>query len=288
MGPGKFLTTLMEQAARNGISILFDLHAMPCGSSDGTYNGIYPNKCTFYSEDSSRQLGLDVVSNMMQWWEDLPTNLKAAVHGFTVLNEPGLGMVYDLPGGNTTIVSWLKEAVQVFEGYALEGAAEGVEPPLLYLNLHESAFPGDALPQMAEVYQNLGLSGKNWAVFDVHHYFSWGGDQWNGVPAVNCSTDAELTKWVNEEMDNWTKNMKATAKKYNIKNLASSEWSLSLHHKDHIHPCTAENPLDIMHDLQKQWYEDNGIGHFFWGWRMPTGGTHEPMWSLKYHYTGKH
>jgi hypothetical protein len=37
--PDGALTTLLAQAARNGVGILVDLHAMPCGSSDGTYNG---------------------------------------------------------------------------------------------------------------------------------------------------------------------------------------------------------------------------------------------------------
>jgi aryl-phospho-beta-D-glucosidase BglC (GH1 family) len=282
--PGSFLTTLMEQAGRYNISILFDLHAMPCGSSDGTYNGIYPNKPLFYSNAS--QLGLDVVSNMMEWWVNLPPSLKSVVHGFTVLNEPGLGMVWSLPGGNTSIVAWLKEAVQVFEDTALNA---DVAPPMLYMNLHESAFPGpNSIEQMASVYQEMGLSGKDWAVFDVHHYFSWGSPDGNGIPAQNCTTDAELKKWIVSGMHNFTKDMHENAEKYDIVNLACSEWSLSLHHKDHINPCTAEHSLDLMHDLQKSAFEEAGIGHFFWGWRMPTGGTHEPMWSLKYHYTGLH
>lgn len=281
--PGSFLTSLMEQAGRHNIKILFDLHAMPCGSSDGTYNGIYPNKPVFYSNAS--QLGLDVVGNMMDWWKDLSSDLKDVVHGFTVLNEPGLGMVGSLPGGNASIVAWLKEAVQKFEDVALNA---DVPPPLLYMNLHESAFPGkNSLEQMAEVYQDMGLSGKDWAVFDVHHYFSWGG-KGNGIPAENCTTDDKLKQYVTSGMQKWTHDMLEQKDKYNIVNLACSEWSLSLHHKDHIKPCLAENSLDIMHDQQKAAFEEAGIGHFFWGWRMPTGGTHEPMWSLKYHYTGKH
>ena len=35
--PGAFLTTLLEQGQRSGVSFLMDMHAMPCGSSDGTY-----------------------------------------------------------------------------------------------------------------------------------------------------------------------------------------------------------------------------------------------------------
>lgn len=294
--PGSFLTALMEQAGRHNVSILFDLHAMPCGSSDGTYNGVFPNDPIFFTDTGASKLGLEVVANMMEWWVGLPPSLKAVVHGFTVLNEPGLGLVggtregvTPLPGGNTSIVAWLKEAVDVFSNVALNA---DVAPPLLYMNLHEAAFPESkhttsSIEQMASAYQEMGLSGKSWAVYDVHHYFAWSGVG-NGIPAEKCTTDVELMAYVNEGMTNFTGAMQDNAEKYDILNIACSEWSLSLHHKDHIAPCTAPNSLDIMHDLQVSAFEDAGMGHFFWGWRMPTGGTHEPMWSLKYHYTGLH
>ena len=67
--------------------------------------------------------------------------------------------------------------------------------PLLYMNLHESAFPGgNAFNEMGQAMTTMGLSGVPWAVFDVHHYFSWGGAHGAGIPAANCSTDAELTR----------------------------------------------------------------------------------------------
>ena len=32
----------LARAQRNGVKFLIDMHAMPCGSSDGTYNGVFP------------------------------------------------------------------------------------------------------------------------------------------------------------------------------------------------------------------------------------------------------
>jgi len=126
-----------------------------------------------------------------------------------------------------------------------------------------------------------------WAVYDVHHYFAWKGEG-DGIPARNCSSDAELQDYVQQGMANFTGAMREAASNYEIANIACSEWSLSLHHKDHIHPCTAPSSLKLMHDIQVKAFEDAGMGQFFWGWRMPYGGTHEAMWSLKYHVTGLH
>ena len=40
--------------------------------------------------------------------------------------------------------------------------------------------------------KDCGLANKSWAVFDVHHYFSW--DNGNGID--NCATDQNLTGYV--------------------------------------------------------------------------------------------
>jgi hypothetical protein len=124
-------------------------------------------------------------------------------------------------------------------------------------------------------------------VYDVHHYFAWAGEG-DGIPAKSCSSDAELKEYVERGMATFTGAMRDAASKYNIANVACSEWSLSLHHKDHITPCTAPSSLNLMHDIQVKAFEDAGMAQFFWGWRMPYGGTHEPLWSLKYHLTGLH
>lgn len=42
--PGPMLETLLATGAKYNVSFLIDMHAMPCGSSDGTYNGIFPSE----------------------------------------------------------------------------------------------------------------------------------------------------------------------------------------------------------------------------------------------------
>ena len=40
---------------------MVDLHAMPCGASDGTYNGVYPADPIFFTNDTATELGHVVV-----------------------------------------------------------------------------------------------------------------------------------------------------------------------------------------------------------------------------------
>ena len=237
---------------------------------------------------------------MLEWYKALPAELSAAVHGFTLLNEPGLGLV---PGGaprprpgvtplsdNAPVVAWLTAAVHLYMS-ELGGLLETAGAPLLYMNLHESAFPPtgnqSSIFAMAAAAAAMGLAGRPWAVFDVHHYFSWTGGG-SGIPAENCSSNDVLKAFVDEGMANFIGSLRAAARSNNLRKVACSEWSLSLHHKDWIAPCTAADPLTVMHDTQLGRFATAGVANFFWGWRMPNGGVHEDKWSLKYHLTGMH
>jgi hypothetical protein len=52
-----------------------------------------------------------------------------------------------------------------------------------------------------------------------------------GIPARNCSSDAELTAYVRHTMDAWTRKFNTVKVEYGLVNVACSEWALSLHHK---------------------------------------------------------
>jgi len=309
--PGSFLRGLLAQAGRHNVSLLVDLHAMPCGSSDGTYNGVFPADPTFFGNASARARGLGVVRTMLRWYAALEPALRRAVHGFTLLNEPGLGLVpggtpgprpgvTPLAGGNASVVAWLGSAVEVFEELAVVGTAvaagnDDAHQPLLYMNLHQAAFPplpaalggASSIEQMAGAMAGWGLSGKPWAVLDVHQYLAWSGDG-RGVPAANCSSDETLGAYVGAAMQQFTGEMQAAAAAHGIARIACSEWSLSLHHKDHVAPCAAPNALDVMYRTQVAAFAAADMAQFFWGWRMPQGGCHEAKWSLKFHLTGMH
>ena len=290
------LESLLAQGMRHGISFLIDMHAMPCGSSDGTYNGVFPEDPVFFSNSSARAMGLGVIRNMMSWYKTLGAkNLGKSIYGFTLLNEPGLGVVHGgsppprsgntgLPD-NSIIVEWLAEATGIFK-QAIQ--SQNPVAPLLYLNLHASAFPGaDPMGQMGKAAARIGLAHEPWAVLDVHEYFAWDGGG-GGIPAANCSTDMELQAFVSHGMQRFISSLKASATANSIANVACSEWSLSLHHTDTIAPCTAPHALAVMHDTQVRAFDSAAVSNFMWGWRMPQGGAHEAMWSLKFHLTGKH
>jgi hypothetical protein len=48
------LETILRQGQRSGVKFLVDMHAMPCGSSDGTYNGVFPANPHFFSNSSAQ------------------------------------------------------------------------------------------------------------------------------------------------------------------------------------------------------------------------------------------
>jgi len=85
------LETILKQGQRHGVKFLIDMHAMPCGSSDGTYNGVFPRNPQFFSNTTAKAIGLGVIRNMLSWYKDLPADLQSTVWAFTLLNEPGLG-----------------------------------------------------------------------------------------------------------------------------------------------------------------------------------------------------
>ena len=136
----RFLDTWMDRFAENGIKVLLDLHAMPCGSSDGTYNGVFPETPLFFSNEKAQAMGLGVVSNMLSWYKNLSPKQQAAVHGFTLMNEPGHQMVPSIIPTAAPIVNWLRNAVTIYESKVVTGVPN---PPLLYLNLIGTAFNYD-------------------------------------------------------------------------------------------------------------------------------------------------
>ena len=298
--PSGMLLRLLRMGQRVGIRFLVDLHAMPCGSSDGTYNGVYPADPIFFTDPNARELGLRVIRNMIDWYLGLPEDLfDGTVWGFTVLNEPGLGLILpDRRPGVTglanaaPVVSWLTEAVALFEQALHPEGPASVDGPKLYMNLVEVAFPGDdTYDQMAAAMAAMGLSDRPWAVFDVHHYFAWGGMDGSGIPPDACATEDDLAAYVRSGMDSWTQSVKGAAAKHGLTGgVACSEWSLSLHHTDYVAPCALNvtAAMQVMHREQKAAFERADMGHFFWGWRMPYGGVHETKWSLKRFLTGKH
>lgn len=83
------LSDVLRELLKANMTALIDIHAFPCGSSVGTYNGVFPAHCKFWENKTASKNGLALVENMLFWFDDLDGDLKAVVHGFTLMNEPG-------------------------------------------------------------------------------------------------------------------------------------------------------------------------------------------------------
>ena len=282
-----FLTMWMDRFAAHGIQVLFDLHAMPCGSADGTYNGVFPQKPLFFENATAQSIGLQVIDNMLSWYNALNPARRAAVYGFTLLNEPGHLMVPGMIPTAAPIVSWLRDAVALYEKKVVTGVES---PPMLLMNLIGTAFNYPACSDQVACMVNvtavdLDLAHKDWAVFDVHHYFAWDGG--SGIPMQNCSTAAALRSYVDVGMTSYMTEIVTKGNKVGLYNFATSEWSLCTHRND-SQACQAPDSQTIMHEGQREAFRKEGFANFFWGWNMPYGGWHEAKWSLKHFLTGAH
>ena len=142
-----------------------------------THRHRYPEQPQFFLNSTASNHGLEVVTNMLAWFNALPSARRAVVYGFTLLNEPGHLMVQpigrpdiQLLPSNEPIIEWLRAATDIYNRtIVLPAKAGGLAVPLLYLNLIETAFPGVDQDQvwdtMAQaVGTTIGLGGEDWAV----------------------------------------------------------------------------------------------------------------------------
>ena len=142
-----------------------------------THRHRYPEQPQFFLNSTASNHGLEVVTNMLAWFNALPSARRAVVYGFTLLNEPGHLMVHpigrpdiQLLPSNEPIIEWLRAATDIYNRtIVLPAKASGLAVPLLYLNLIETAFPGvdqhqvwDTMAQA--VGTTIGLGGEDWAV----------------------------------------------------------------------------------------------------------------------------
>jgi len=294
---GPFLENLLTRFERYGIHVLLDIHAMPCGAADGTYNGVFPLPPVFFTHPGAKEYGLQIASNMLRWYRALPASLQGVIQGFTLLNEPGHLLVPAYMPNAQPIMEWLVQAVDIYRSEVVEHVPAGQQVPLLFMNLIETAFPGgctlsngtnatDPVDCMTfAMAVDMKLANTSWAVFDVHHYFAWDGG--SGISDSDCNTSATMRSWVAGQMEQWTTNILGKGQALDLEAYSCSEWSLSMHRND-TQSCPAAHSKQIMYEEQVKSLKDAGFGQYFWGWKMPYGGWHEDKWSLKYHLTGLH
>ena len=127
----RYVATLADA----GLTVLIDMHTMPGGSSKGSYNGVFPSPPTFWDDPTLMTIGRGVVREMLRWYLALPETSRAAVGGFTLLNEPA----HLLPDKRDVMLDWLAGAAADFRALVVDPARRvGARPPRLVVNLIET------------------------------------------------------------------------------------------------------------------------------------------------------
>eukprot|EP00980_Cylindrotheca_fusiformis_P002820 scaffold672_cov126-Cylindrotheca_fusiformis.AAC.21 len=197
---------------------------------------------------------------------------------------------------------WQDDAISVFRESSLP--ARGVE---LHVNVHESVFVQSLVPD--DPYDAGGRHPEgtsiflawwrgittvkergSWAVLDMHHYHAWEG-QCQGT--VDGPPEGRYTCGDIEEMDStldqcatWATMYRDTAMEQlggggSVARLASAEFSASTHHLVR-HSCLDVTTLLATYQKQVAAADAAGVDLFWWGWKMPHGGTFRRAWSFKH------
>lgn len=291
--PRDWLAQLCRRAAFYGLQLLFDLHAFPGGSADGTYSGIWPNQPQFWKNTTKvgnssnfsiplTEVGLWVVEGLVQWVEGLDDDAMAGIGALTLMNEPAHMAAIDAQNGHpfaneSTVLAWLTNATQIFRNSSLPG--KGVQ---LYVQMIETAFQDfdkTAVPWFLGTFSES--ERRQWAVIDIHHYMAWdqqcsgrvtaGGGYWCDQPID------EIEQKLQGCINGWAQSMPS---RFPNTLLACSEFSVGTYATAR-EACTDPQVLKAFLKVQLAAFSDNSIQAYFWTWKMPFGSVFEPGWSLK-------
>eukprot|EP00928_Gymnodinium_smaydae_P070174 TRINITY_DN54085_c0_g1_i1.p1 TRINITY_DN54085_c0_g1~~TRINITY_DN54085_c0_g1_i1.p1 ORF type:complete len:537 (-),score=83.89 TRINITY_DN54085_c0_g1_i1:122-1732(-) len=285
--PHQLLEDLLLKGSNHGLKFLIDIHAFPGGSSDGTYNGIWPNPPKFWREHVSvgnstlslKAAGLKIVEAAIAWMEGLTGPAKEALAGFSPMNEPAHLSAFTQPkwARPAEVLKWLGEASELFKRSSLPKA--GVH---FYMNLIETAFPSGSFYNLTVPWWNKLFTRHErhtWAVFDVHWYTAWGtkAGEVPGDIAIACSRPLEeVIKLLGHQVDSYASTFagQVDGKK------ACTEFSASTN-ADALVACNDAVLTRAWLERQAKSMTQHGIEPFFWSFKMPYGPTFEHGWSLK-------
>ena len=269
----RYVATLADA----GLKVLIDMHTMPGGSSMGSYNGVFPSPPTFWDDPTLMTIGRGVVREMLRWYLALPETSRAAVGGFTLLNEPA----HLLPDKRDVMLDWLAGAAADFRALVVDPAQRvGTRPPRLFVNLIETC--GLNVYNMAEWMARTFAADElqSWAILDTHMYLAWE----HPAPGTwSCETDPEETKnGIARFVQAKVNEMNDAAARNGIAHTAVSEWSLATNH-DSAAGCQDPRVLEALREAQRYAFDQGGVESYFWGWKLPSAGAHQKFWSAQFH-----
>lgn len=138
-----------------------------CYYLDGSYNGIYPNTPMFFKDETLQELGFNIIRSLCDFYANLDEELRSAVTGVTLMNEPA-HMISD---DAEVMLQWLKSAVNIFRDQVVTSYSPH---PDLFVNLIASCMSDqDMLDFMVSTFSAEELN--SWAILDVHVYYAWSG-----------------------------------------------------------------------------------------------------------------
>ena len=274
------LNRYLQKLTAAGVSVIIDLHNMPGGSSRGTYNGVFPREPRFWDDDNLKIIGRGVLREMMRWYVELPEDLKKAVAGFTLLNEPA----HLMPEKKEEMLAWYEGAVQDYKNILVAANnAANLPVPKLYVNMIDTS--GVDFIQHAALMRNLFTPAElaEWAVIDIHQYLAWEHSGCNdGTCAWRCDAPLDdIRQSVYQMMNNKLSALMDAAAAVGIRHAAVGEWSLATHHESRT-GCRSPAVLEAVYDAQTSAMRAAGVSNFFWGWKIPAGGVHRSFWSMEY------
>eukprot|EP00439_Symbiodinium_sp_Y106_P073319 s341_g13.t2 len=284
--PRKLLTDFLHEARAHGLSVILDVHAYPGGASHGTYNGVWPLKCAFWTEKSRigstslTQIGLWIVEKMVHWIENLDLEAQGAIAGVTLMNEPGHMNRWKQFAPDQAILSWLGEASARFLSSRLPVGLK------LYVSLVETAFQDFAGLAVPWYQQAFTLEERRTRVVaDVHYYMAWNhgncDGRSDGLGAYSCGADpAKYAGVLNSCAAGFAR---SSYFRWGSQGGLVSVSEFSLGTADAIDVACKEPTLlwtmlgEQLAAFRKYYFES-----VIWTWKMPYAPDFEPGWSLQW------
>lgn len=282
--PRDWLAQFLVRCSRHGIRVLIDLHAFPGGSSQGTYNGVWPNKPAFWKNKSQlgntnlSQVGLWIVSAAVKWLEDLSEEAKAGLVGITLMNEPahlnsGLHFAEE-----DDVLKWLADAAQIFRISSLP--QEGKK---LYMQMIDTAFQNFTHTVVPWFFDTFSDSERfSWVVADQHWYTAWDSKncdmRTDEAGGLTCDTPLET---IRPKMQKCAFSFAQKFQQQFGMQMAVSEFSAGTSEAA-LFACQDRDVLRAFLQEQLSAWDAVGLQGFFWSWRMPYGKIFERGWSLRW------
>ncbi|CAL1165045.1 unnamed protein product [Cladocopium goreaui] len=286
--PRKLLEDLYAEGHKHGLKFLLDIHAFPGGSSDGTYNGIWPLKPRFWLErvkvgkgtTTLQEAGLMIVAKAIEWLESLTGDAAAAVEGISPMNEPGHLAGFQKPSFAPidVVLAWLSQTIHMFR----KSQCLGGKGQKLYMQIIETAFPDNSFWKVFPswwIQQTSVTDRNNWAVADMHWYTAWGtkGGVLAESSAVTCNEPLhKILEVLQPGVEDFAKTF--YEKVPGLK--ASTEFSASTN-ADALLACQPVAITRPWMEAQVTTMKQKDIKPFFWTFKMPYGHVFQSGWSLR-------